>query len=330
MSKIAWILCSLSLIGCGDNAAVPDARPSDDAGDDAPGSRFTTLAMFDPAMGQLAEGVVVVGGVTYAGLAPRGEIIRIATPGMPQPFGAISAPVSNTFTLGLAANAAGEIFVAVGASGPTPTPPPGVYKIPATGGAATVFSVSPMMNNPNAIVVSGDKLFVSDSASGRIFEIDDLGVATVWLDDPMLAGNQAACGGTGAPFAIGANGIARDASNLYVAVTDHGRIVRVPIRPNGTAGTPVVHAESCTTLGGADGIALEAGGTIVVVRNGPSNTMSRVSADGGTVTPIHTGPPLDGPASVAIAGGATPQLVITNSAFFSGPTGKPSVVAYRL
>jgi sugar lactone lactonase YvrE len=143
----------------------------------------------------------------------------------------------------------------------------------------------------------------------------------------MLAGDLGACGGTGAPFGIGANGIAHDASNRYVAVTDHGRIVRVPIRANGMAGTPVVHAESCADLQGVDGIALEAGGTIVAVRNGPSNTMSRISADGRTVTPIHVGAPLDGPASVVIDAAATPRLVIANSAFFSGPTGEPSVLA---
>lgn len=330
MSRIAWTLLSLSLIGCGDNNAAIDAPRSDDARIDAPPNPFTTLAEFDPAMGQLPEGVVTVGGVVYVGLAPRGEIVRIATPGSVQAFGTIPAPVADTFTLGLAANAAGDIFVAVGASGANPTPAPGIYRIPAAGGTATEFATSAMMPFPNAIEVNGTRLFVTDSSAGRILEISQAGNVSVWLEDAMLAGNMSACGGTGAPFTIGANGIARDASNLYVAVTDYGRIVRIPIMGNGMAGAPVVHAESCTTLQGADGIVLEAAGTMVVVRNGPSNTMSRISADGQTVTPIHVGAPLDGPASVTIMAGATPQLVLTNSAFFSGATGKPSVLSLRL
>ena len=330
MRRIALLLFSLSVIGCGDNSAgTPDARPKD-AGMDAQGNAFTTLASFDPMKGELPEGVTSVNGATYVGLAPLGDIVKITAPGTVQPFGSIPDPVMNTFTLGLAANAAGEIFVGVGASGATPSPAPGVYKIAATGGMAQVFAVSPMMSFPNAIDVDGDKLYVTDSASGRIFEINSLGVATVWLEHPTLAGNMTACGGSGAGFPIGANGIVHDANNRYVAVTDYGRIVRIPIMGNGTAGTPVVHAESCANLHGVDGIVLEAGGTIVAVRNGPSNTMSRISANGQTVTKIHMGAPLDGPASVTIATGTTPQLVITNSAFFSGATGKPSVVALRM
>jgi sugar lactone lactonase YvrE len=171
---------------------------------------------------------------------------------------------------------------------------------------------------------------VTDSATGRILEISQAGNVKVWLEDPMLAGDKSACGGTGAPFAIGANGIVSDANSRYVAVTDFGRIVRIPIQANGMAGTPVVHIESCADLQGADGIALEAAGSIVVVRNGPSLTMSRISADGRQVTPIHVGAPLDGPASVVLEGGATPRLVLTNSAFFSGDSGKPSVLALPL
>lgn len=335
MSRIAFTLLSLSLIGCGDDkAADVDARPSDDAGLDASPAQFTTLATFDAMMGQLPEGVVAVGDVVYAGLAPRGEVVRIATPGMAQAFGNLPPPVSNTFTLGLAANAAGDIFVGVGASGANPSPVPGVYRIPAAGGTATVFAVSPMMNFPNSILVDGTRLYVTDSAAGRILEINQAGIVSVWLEDPMLAGDMNACGGNGAGFSIGANGIARDANNMYVAVTDHGRIVRIPIMGGGNAGTPAVHAESCMTLQGADGIALEASGTIVVVRNGTSNTMSRISADGQTVTPIHVGAPLDGPASVTITSGAAPQLVLTNSAFFSSqsnPAGaRPSVLSLRL
>jgi sugar lactone lactonase YvrE len=329
MSKTAWLLLSLSLIGCGDDGrAKPDGGTDDDA--DVP-NPFTTLATFDPTKGELPEGLVSAGGAVYVGLAPLGQVVKITAPNMVQSFGALPSPVADTYTLGLAANAAGDIFIGVGASGANPTPAPGVYRIPAAGGTAQVFASSPqMMPFPNSIEIDGTTLYVTDSSTGRILEISQNGAVKVWLQDPMLAGNQDACGGSGAPFVIGANGIVRDANNRYVAVTDYGRIVRIPIQSNGMAGTPVVHAESCTDLQGVDGIAIEAAGTIVAVRNGPSLTMSRISADGKQVTPIHVGAPLDGPASVILEGGATPRLVLTNSAFFSGMTGKPSVLALPL
>jgi hypothetical protein len=331
MPKLPLILLSLSLIGCGDNAkGKPDGSMPGDAEVDAPPNPFTTLATFDPALGELPEGVITLNGVVYVGLAPLGKIVKIATPGTVEMFGSLPAPVTSTYTLGLAANAAGDIFVGVGVAGTGFMPPPGVYRIPAAGGTAAVFATSAAMTFPNGIDVVGNKLYVTDSSVGKIFEINQAGAVTTWLSDPMLVGNMSACGGTGAPFVIGANGIVHDATNRYVAVTDYGRIVKIPVMANGMAGTPTVLAESCEKLQGVDGIALEAAGTIVAVRNGPSRTMSRISADGQTVTPIHMGPPLDGPASVTIMAGTTPQLVITNSAFFSGAMGKPSVLALKL
>ncbi|HWO17205.1 MAG TPA: hypothetical protein VNO30_00455 [Kofleriaceae bacterium] len=327
MSKFAWLLLSLSLIGCGDDGRAKPDGGADDA--DVP-NPFTTLATFDPTKGELPEGLVSAGGALYVGLAPLGQVVKITAPNEVQSFGALPTPVTNTYTLGLAANAAGDLFVGVGASGLAPTPPPGVYRIPAAGGMAQVFATSPQMPFPNSIEVAGNTLYVADSAMGQILEISQNGTVRVWLQDAMLAGNMDACGGSGAPVVLGANGMTRDANNRYVAVTDYGRIVRIPIQGNGMAGTPVIHAESCTDLKGVDGIAIEAGGTIVAVRNGPSLTMSRVSADGKQVTPIHVGAPLDGPASVIVEGGATPRLVLTNSAFFSGMTGKPSVLALPL
>jgi sugar lactone lactonase YvrE len=187
------------------------------------------------------------------------------------------------------------------------------------------------MSFPNGLDFDGTTLYVSDSSSGTIYEVAPNGTTTVWIQDALLVGDQTACGGSGAGFDIGANGIVHDTTDRYVAVTDFGRIVRIPIMGNGSAGTPVVHSEDCGELQGVDGIALDRDGSIIAVRNGPSNTMVRVSADGGTRTPMHVGPPLDGPASIVIdAPGGDRRALITNSAFFSGATGTPGLVAYDL
>ena len=214
---------------------------------------------------------------------------------------------------------------------PRPSPSPGVYRIPAAGGTAVSFASTAGMAFPNGLDFEGNTLYVTDSSNGTIYEVLANGTTSVWIQDALLVGDQTACGGNGAGFDIGANGIVHDADNRYVAVTDHGRIVRVPIMGNGSAGTPVPLAESCAMLQGIDGLALDRDGTFLAVRNGPSNTMVRVSADGMTITPEHVGAPLDGPASIVIdAPGGNRRALITNSAFFSGPTGTPGLVAYDL
>jgi hypothetical protein len=324
MSRFAWLLLLLSLVGCGkEQSSSGDDDPSVDASIDAPHNPFKTVATFNPAMRQQPDGVVSINNVIYVGLAPLGQIVKITAPGAFEPFGQIPGPVSNTLTLGLAANIAGEIFIAVAAAGPNPTPLPGVYKLPATGGMAQLFSRSSFMIHPNGIDVHGGKLYVTDSEAGRIIEITQTGNASVWLEDPLLAGSTDACGGTGGA-AVGANGIAHDADNRYVSVTDHGRIVRIPLRKNGAADPPVVHAESCDDLRGVDGIMLEAPGQFTAVRGSPANAMVSILPNG-TVVPIHVGTPLDGPASIAYDALIT-GWVITNAAPSLDNPGKPSVV----
>jgi hypothetical protein len=331
MSRIALLLSVLVGVGCGDNTIPPGAGiDAPGTGDDVAPEKFTTLASFDPAMGQNPEGVVSIDGVPLVGLAPLGQIVRVPAGGAPEPFGNLPAPVANTFTLGLAANAAGEIFVGVGASGAAPTPAPGVYKIPAAGGEATLFADALNLQFPNALDFDGSDLYVTDSAAGRVFKITAAGMVSNWSMNAMLQGDQDACGGSGAGFNIGANGIAHDAGFRYVAVTDHGRLLRIPILQNGNSGVPEVVAESCDELSGIDGIALDTDGSIIAVRNGPSLELLRIAMDG-TITVLHQGAPLDGPASVVIdAPGGVKRALITNSAFFSGATGSPSLVSLAL
>ena len=58
---------------------------------------------------------------------------------------------------------------------------------------------------------------------------------------------------------IGANGIAFRGDRLFVSVADYGRIVRIPVRTDGSPGKPVVVCEEAK-LKTADGIAFDAFG----------------------------------------------------------------------
>ena len=323
MKKLAFALC---VAACGDNKDVTGTQVDAPIRIDAPPEVFDTLLQFNPSTRQLPEGVTVVGDVPYVGFAPIGMVVRVQEHDTLVLHGQIPAPVANTFTLGLAANPAGEIFVGVGASGAAPTPTPGIYKFPAAGGAATLFASSNAMTFPNGLDFDGALLFATDSSAGRVFEITANGQVRTWTTDALLAGNQMACGGSGAGFNIGANGLAHDANFRYVAVTDFGRLLKIPKLANGNAGTPAVVAEDCAKLAGIDGIALDTDGSILAVRNGPSRTMVRIAKDG-TITELFVGKPLDGPASVAID--SKHRLLITNSTFFN-PYGQPALLGYQL
>ena len=113
-----------------------------------------------------------------------------------------------------------------------------------------------------------------------------------------------------------------------MANTDFGRILRIPIRTNGMPDQPVVIAEDCE-LHGADGIALDSDGSILVAHNGP-NKITRVMPDGSFAT-VQDG--LDGPASVVLQTTPEKRLLVTLSAFASAMSGgdpMPALVAIPL
>jgi sugar lactone lactonase YvrE len=138
--------------------------------------------------------------------------------------------------------------------------------------------------------------------------------------DPEFRGQNRhaspACGFV--PLPIGANGIAHDAKNVYVTNTDYGRIIAVPIAADGSAGTPSILKEDCASLGGADGLVVDADGSFVIAVNA-QNKIVRVTP-GGRVTVLASGAPLATPASVLFDTN-TPagmrRLLITNTTFFT-------------
>jgi sugar lactone lactonase YvrE len=205
----------------------------------------------------------------------------------------------------------------------------GVYKIPASGGAVMEpWATDPEMNFPNGLLLDAQSnLFISDSG-GSIFKITSDGAVSKWLSDPSLVASGSCM--YAAPFPIGANGIVQSGDAFYVANTNVGQIVKVPINPDGSAGTPSIFAgPDCDALGGIDGISLDADGTILGVVNTQSKLV-RVDQDG-NVSTVFTGTPLDNPASTSIATvGDKRALYITSSAFFSATTPAPGLLEHPL
>jgi sugar lactone lactonase YvrE len=300
------------------------------------------LSMLDKSKGQLVEGLWEVGpaavegigttGTPVVSLATMGEVVTVTEDGGTD-FGVTGdAGAQMTYTLGITTDATGSVYVGVAAAGPPPdVPAPGIWKFPPDGGAGTVFSlgsaVTPAMGFANGLDFIGTDLFVADS-EGVIYKIDTAGTAAVWSSDRLLAADQTACGGM-VPLAIGANGIVHDANNVYVTNTDFGRLIRIPMAADGSAGAPVVIKEDCATLGGADGLVIDpTDGTFIVALN-IQNRLVRVTPTG-TVTVLASGTPLASPASVLIdKAGDHRRLLVTNSTFFTAAdAGSPGLLAY--
>lgn len=100
---------------------------------------------------------------------------------------------------------------------------------------------------PNALVFDDrGNLYVTESVTGTIWRVarGEL-VARPWLQHPLLEPVPV--------YGFGANGIAFKKGDLYVANTDQGTVVRVPIDAGGNPGTPAVFTSD---LEAPDGVTL--------------------------------------------------------------------------
>jgi sugar lactone lactonase YvrE len=300
----------------------------------------TFVAMLNANMGELPEGLAMnpAGDTAYVGLAPTGKVIQIkVSDGTVTPFGNVPPPPPmKGFALGVQIDATGNLFVAVASFDPAYQA--GIYKIPAAGGAATLFAKDAAMNFPNGLVFDATgNLFVTDSGAGAIFKITPAGVVTNWLTDPLITGDMAAKCSSGLGFPLGANGIVQSGTDFYVTNTDKASMAKIVIKADGTAGavTDFVPTD-CVNFGGPDGLSLDADGTLLVASNG-INSITRVGKDGkvSLVVAKSVTAPLDAPASTWIvnAGKAGSTLFITNSGlptFLAGKMPKPGLLKLPL
>jgi sugar lactone lactonase YvrE len=130
---------------------------------------------------------------------------------------------------------------------------------------------------PNAIAQDRHRnLFISDSFIGAIFKVSPDGSSNrIWIQDPRLT---PLVPGNGPPF--GANGVAFDRNQqfLYVATTHDGKIYRIPVNKDGSAGAMQLFAAERPAidprtgrpvdfLHGADGIMFDVRGNLYVCAN---------------------------------------------------------------
>ncbi len=285
---------------------------------------------------ELTEGITVdkVGNI-FVSHSPAGELWKIA-PGAaaPEVFGAvggIDAAAGDLGLIGLAVDGPGNVYsTVVSFTNPNAN---GVWAFDRRTGEATKAPGSEAIVLANAIAFDKrGNLYVTDSVAGAVWRIPSGGPAAPWLVDETLAGT----GILGLGLPIGANGIAYRQGALYVSNTEQGSIVKVPILPNGDAGTPSVVIQD-DAIFGIDGIALDVHGDVYAaiiaqsavrkISLGPNPTVESLG-EGGPGSPV-----LD-PSSLAFGTGKGKRstLYVVNFGIFSqavfGDVARPAVLEF--
>ncbi|MFC5368820.1 SMP-30/gluconolactonase/LRE family protein [Salinirubrum litoreum] len=275
----------------------------------------------DPAQGELPENVAIDRrGRKYVSLPPRGEIRRLsADDSTTETFAQFrTAGAFLTGVVGLEVAPEGTVYACFWGDESDETDTHGVWRVDRDG-TRELFVELPIDTRPNDILLFGDGLLVTDMERGLVWYIEE-GSHSVWVDDDLLSGT-----GLLAPYTIGANGITvlKDGT-VVVGNFDNGRLVAIPVDPDGSPGTPYVYAEDGRLIG-VDGLATDTQNTVYAAING-QNTLVRVFPDGEIET-LASGDPLDSPADVTFgtARGHQQTVYVPNLAFSQTPD--PSLVA---
>ncbi len=296
--------------------------PAGIAGADGQLEEFVAL---DPAAGEFPEGIAIgKTGIVYLSLLPRDQILEIDRDGTRSVLAQL--PVGSR-PAGMALDAAGTLYVA-GSGILLEEPPPfktnrevrGVYRI-ARDGSFEHIAGSDAIVFPNDVTLDRrGNLYVTDSSDGAVWRIPRRGAPELWLQDELLEGLDLFGFGP-----IGANGIAFHHDRIIVANTEAGRLVEIPVRPDGTAGVPTTLVEDAA-LEGTDGIALDVHGTIYAA-TGLFNTVVRVEGDGSVTTLATVADGLSQPSTMAFGTvrGEQPTLFVANFSIFETDP-KPGVV----
>ncbi|MDC0708274.1 hypothetical protein POL68_07305 [Stigmatella sp. ncwal1] len=287
------VVLAVLAVGC-----AARQRPQEASGGAPP--PVSLLLAFDVAQGQFPEGLAVQGGDAYVGMAPTGQVLRISSSGAVTPYGRWPAiPPKAGFLTGLVFDAKGNLYA--GLASYSPQIRTGIYRLAAQEEEATLFASHPELAFPNGLKFDAKgRLFVTDSATGAVFVFGPEGQGEKWAAAPSLQGDNAFCGAAEIPFPIGANGLTFDGDSVLVVSSDRASLVRIPVMPDGRAGTPEpVLGPDCKGFFGADDVLRDPKDGSLWVSMNRANRILRITPDKRIHT-VEAAGVFDGPASLAI------------------------------
>lgn len=197
----------------------------------------TWVYTYDPADGP--EGIATDRkGNIFVSFPWSGQVRRIARDGSESLFYDFAANYPGTLPLGMGTDRQGNLYVNVTTFG---GPGSGVYRINWQG-EAELLPGSENILNPNGMTFDAQgnlyitEAFVigSDPPAGAVWRIPRNGAAEMWLGPEEILGGVGYLPPPRTP--IGANGITYYHNTIYVANTEKGYIVQVPVLPDGSPG----------------------------------------------------------------------------------------------
>jgi sugar lactone lactonase YvrE len=151
-----------------------------------------------------------------------GTVFRVSPTGSSSVFGTAPGELA-----GIARNTDGTLVAAGGKS---------VYRFEADGTPTLVTEIAEAGFLNGVTILRPDRFLIADDTASLIWEVNiSTGIASPWLSSDLLIPPD-----DGLPF--GANGIKLFNGAAYISNTGAGTIVRVPIKGDGSAGTPKVYA----------------------------------------------------------------------------------------
>jgi hypothetical protein len=273
---------------------------------------FTTVATFNPAVGDLPESLTIGDDGSFYLSMSTATIKRVAPDHTVSSFA--SLPVTpGAFATGLKFGPDGYLYAASAGFGPSPSAA-FIWRI-SPAGVVSQYAALDANGFPNDLAFDDHgNLFVTDPFLGLVWKIDHhTHAASIWLADPLLAGNPANPALTLHSFGVDGIAFDKDKHSLYFGNVDFGEILKTDIECDGSAGDLEVFAGDAKLLG-VDGIAFDKQGTLYAAING-QDAIAAVD-EHGHVSTVVTGSPLDAPSSLVFGnhGNDKKNLYISNFA----------------
>jgi sugar lactone lactonase YvrE len=276
-------------------------------------SDVQVVESYDPAQMQTAENLAV----DYKGniyLSLTGAIAK-RTPDGQQKITKLPIP---GVTEGIALDAQGRVYV--GLFSPTPNPDvEGVWVFPPDGGKPyRAFTLPPGGQLNGLTFDSQGNMYIADPINGLIYKVPNGSTqATVWLDSPLLKpvpGKFVVAPGLPPFAALGANGIKVYKDAVWVSNTAQEIITQIPIKSDGSAGTPKVRFTNIMS----DDFAFDVAGNLYTATDA-DNEIVKFSPDGTRTVIAGSQDGIKGPSAVAFGRlpGDRNTLYITDIGIFT-------------
>ena len=280
-------------------AAAPQANAAQ-----GPISNPHIIAHLDFSRGQTPENLALEpDGSADVTFAEAAQVARVSLNGqvrilaqLPEPAGGAACPVlgpllrAPALTVGIVRDHTGSLYVALCTGSPGLQ---GIWRVSPAGSARRIAAL-PADGIPNDMALDERHgfIYVADSLLSTIWRVSVAdGTVTAWATGPQLAPN----GG------LGANGLKLHDSAVWVSNTQLGTLMRIPIRPDGSAG-PIQAVTS--GLPGIDDFAFTGPGNnaSVLAAINRFNTVVLIQRDGSKQTVLTAADGLSNPSSIAIRG----------------------------